>query len=88
MDRITEKTRKRHPKALFWIMTPLLVPLFALILGLPAALLVWVLTMPFGPFAESTVNSIITITALICLGLGTLMVLYIWMLLKKNYFDG
>ena len=84
MERM-EKLIPKSPKFWFWLLIPLLLPLFAYIYCIPITLLVWLGLLPFGEAGSRHVDRIMPFARGLCIvfSLGT--ILWLWRMVKTNF---
>lgn len=75
---------ERDKKLLYIFMTPLLVPLFAMIYSIPFLLVITFIVIPFGDTLNPYLDAVSNIVIVACFALAILTVIRMWLCQKKD----
>ena len=75
---------ERDKKLLYIFMTPLLVPLFAMIYSLPFLLVITFIVIPFGDTLNPHLDAVSNIVIVACFALAIVTVIRMWLCQNKD----
>ena len=77
----------KHLKMIFWFISPAIFFIFFYLYLIPVVFITWLLSLPFGGVSDRYSDFLRHDDFGICIIFGLFTIIWLWRLLKKNYFS-